>query len=252
MLPVLRRLHGCCRSSFSESTLVPTLPHTVTFFTGRGTLRLLVISLADHAGAAADSESDVDSIRFRRMLGLYAFFYGCLHLMTYVWLYAGFSLGRMVDDISRAAIYCGRAHGVGLMVPLALTSTTWSIRKLGGKNWTRLHRLAYLAAIAGVVHYWWGVKQGDRTPMEITVALAVVLAARPVLAWVRSSTPPPLNRSQNLLDYSYRTCICYCGVSHFTEEGPRTMAKAVWNGVTIAESDKTQVVEDNVYFPEAR
>jgi sulfoxide reductase heme-binding subunit YedZ len=73
-----------------------------------------------------------------------------------------------------------------LMVPLALTSTTWSIRKLGGKNWNRLHRLAYVSAIAGVVHYWWGVKQGVRTPLAITVVLGVLLLARPVLSWWNS------------------------------------------------------------------
>ncbi|MGC1363093.1 MAG: protein-methionine-sulfoxide reductase heme-binding subunit MsrQ, partial [Silvibacterium sp.] len=164
--------------------------HTVTFFTGRGTLRLLVISLAITPVRRLTPKLAL-IIRFRRVLGLYAFFYGCLHLMTYLWLYAGFSLAAIVDDISRRRFIVAGVVAWVLMVPLALTSTTWSIRKLGGKNWTRLHRLVYLSALAGVVHYWWGVKQGDRTPMEITVALAVVLAARPVLAWVRSSTPPP-------------------------------------------------------------
>jgi sulfoxide reductase heme-binding subunit YedZ len=69
-----------------------------------------------------------------------------------------------------------------MLLPLALTSTAWSIRKLGGKNWNRLHRLTYGAAIAGVVHYWWGVKSGVKTPLEITVVLGVLLAARPILA----------------------------------------------------------------------
>lgn len=167
-----------------QNNLGPDPTHTVTFFTGHGTLRLLVITLA-----ISPIRKLVPKlgwiIRFRRMLGLYAFFYGCLHLMTYVWLYAGFSWAAMVDDISqRRFITAGLAAWV-LMLPLALTSTAWSIRKLGGRNWKRLHWLVYLAAIAGVVHYWWGVKQGDRTPMEITVALAVVLAVRPVLGWAK-------------------------------------------------------------------
>ena len=168
-----------------ESNLGPDPTHTVTFFTGRGTLRLLVITLAiTPVRRLIPKLSWI--IRFRRMLGLYAFFYCCLHLLTYVWLYAGFSLSAMVDDISqRKFITAGLAAWI-MMVPLALTSTAWSIRKLGGKNWARLHWLTYLAAIAGVVHYWWGVKQGDRTPLEITVVLCIVLAARPVLAWVRS------------------------------------------------------------------
>jgi sulfoxide reductase heme-binding subunit YedZ len=117
------------------------------------------------------------------MLGLYAFFYGCLHLLTYVWLYAGLSLAAMVDDISRRKFIVAGLTAWALMVPLALTSTTWSIRKLGGKNWNRLHQLAYVSAMAGVVHYWWGVKQGVRTPLLITLVLGVLLAARPVLSW---------------------------------------------------------------------
>jgi sulfoxide reductase heme-binding subunit YedZ len=168
-----------------QNNLGPDPTHTVTFFTGRGTLRLLVISLAITPVRRLIPKL-AWLIRFRRMLGLYAFFYGCLHLMTYLWLYAGFSWATIVDDISRRRFIVAGVTAWVLLVPLALTSTAWSIRKLGGKNWTRLHRLAYLAAIAGVVHYWWGVKQGDRTPMEITVVLAVVLAARPVLAWARS------------------------------------------------------------------
>ena len=178
-----------------QNNLGPDPTHTVTFFTGRGTLRLLVISLTISPVRRLTPKL-AWIIRFRRLLGLYAFFYGCLHLMTYLWLYAGFSLAAIVDDISRRKFIVAGVVAWVLMVPLALTSTTWSIRKLGGKNWTRLHWLVYLSAVSGVVHYWWGVKQGDRTPMDITVALAVVLAARPVLAWFRSSTalPPKIVR----------------------------------------------------------
>jgi sulfoxide reductase heme-binding subunit YedZ len=167
-----------------ENQLGPDPTATVTFFTGRGTLRLLVISLAVTPVRRLIPKLSW-LIRFRRMLGLYAFFYGCLHLMTYVWLYAGFSLDAMVDDITKRRFITAGLVAWTLMVPLALTSTTWSIRKLGGKNWNRLHRLAYLSAIAGVVHYWWGVKQGVRTPMEITVVLAILLVARPLLKYSR-------------------------------------------------------------------
>jgi methionine sulfoxide reductase heme-binding subunit len=168
-----------------QNNLGPDPTHTVTFFTGRGTLRMLVITLAISPVRRLFPQL-AWMIRFRRMLGLYAFFYGCLHLMTYVWLYAGFSLAAMIDDISqRRFITAGLAAWL-LMLPLALTSTAWSIRKLGGKNWTRLHWLVYLAAISGVVHYWWGVKQGDRTPMDITLILALLLALRPVLFWVKA------------------------------------------------------------------
>ena len=168
--------------STQPNALGPDPTHTVTFFTGRGTLRLLVISLAITPIRRLIPRLGW-VVRFRRMLGLYAFFYACLHLMTYVWLYAGFSWSAMVDDIrERRFIMAGLAAWL-LLLPLALTSTSWSIRKLGGKNWNRLHRLAYLAAISGVVHYWWGVKTGVRTPLTITVVLGVLLLARPLLTW---------------------------------------------------------------------
>ncbi len=168
------------------TALGPDPTHTVTFFTGRGTLRLLVITLA-----ITPVRRIITGLswlgRFRRLLGLYAFFYGCLHLLTYVWLYAGWSWAAMVDDISqRRFIVAGLAAWL-MMVPLAVTSTTWSIRKLGGKNWNRLHWLTYTAAITGVIHYWWGVKSGVKTPLPITAVLVVLLLARPVLQWRQSA-----------------------------------------------------------------
>jgi methionine sulfoxide reductase heme-binding subunit len=168
------------------SALGPDPTHTVTFFTGRGTLRLLVITLAVTPVRRLIPKLSW-LVRFRRMLGLYAFFYACLHLMTYLWLYAGFSWAAMVDDISRRRFITAGLAAWLLLLPLALTSTAWSIRKLGGKNWTRLHRLAYLAAMAGVVHYWWGVKTGVKTPLTITVVLGVLLLARPLLQWKQSA-----------------------------------------------------------------
>jgi methionine sulfoxide reductase heme-binding subunit len=162
------------------NALGPDPTHTVTFFTGRGTLRLLVLTLAVTPVRRLIPRL-AWLIRFRRMFGLYAFFYACLHLMTYVWLYAGFSWSAMVDDISqRRFITAGLAAWL-LLLPLALTSTTWSIRKLGGKNWNRLHWLTYAAAISGVIHYWWGVKSGVKTPLAITVTLGILLLARPLL-----------------------------------------------------------------------
>jgi methionine sulfoxide reductase heme-binding subunit len=173
-----------------QNTLGPDPTAAVTFFTGRGTLRLLVISLAITPIRRLITPLSW-IIRFRRMLGLYAFFYGCLHLLTYIWLYAAFSLQAMIDDITKRRFITAGLLAWALMVPLALTSTTWSIRKLGGKNWNRLHRLAYLSAIAGVVHYWWGVKPGVLSPTGITVVLGVLLAARPVLAWWSSRKRVP-------------------------------------------------------------
>jgi sulfoxide reductase heme-binding subunit YedZ len=69
-------------------------------------------------------------------------------------------------------------------VPLAATSTTWAIRKLGGKRWNRLHKLVYFAAICGIIHYWWQVKPGVLSPMNLTIALVVLLLARPILLFI--------------------------------------------------------------------
>lgn len=160
-----------------QNNVGPDPTAAVTFFTGRGALRLLVISLAVTPVRRLIPQHTW-IIRFRRMLGLYAFFYACLHLLTYVWLYASFSLSAMIDDITKRRFITAGLTAWVLMVPLALTSTTWSIRKLGGKNWNRLHRLAYLSAIAGVVHYWWGVKPGVNTPSTITLVLFVLLVSR--------------------------------------------------------------------------
>ena len=157
---------------------------TVTHATGFATLRLLVISLAITPVRRLLPKL-AWLIRFRRLLGLFAFFYGCLHLLTYVWLYSGFSVAAMVDDISkRRYIMAGMAAWV-LLLPLAATSTNWSIRTLGGKRWQALHRLVYVAAIVGVIHYWWIVKSGVRTPLTITLVLAVLLLARLVIPLIQ-------------------------------------------------------------------
>src|SRR5271166_710157 len=117
-------------------------------------------------------------IGFRRMVGLFAFFYGTLHFLTYIWLDKFFDFHEMFKDIEkRRFITVGFAAFV-LMIPLALTSTAWSIRRLGGKNWQRLHRLIYLTAILGVIHYTWLVKADKHKPIEYGVVLGILLAYR--------------------------------------------------------------------------
>jgi len=133
--------------------------------------------------------------RFRRMMGLYAFFYGTLHFLTYVILdrFAGLvdfpggivslttakSLVKSsIGDIAmRPFITIGFAAFV-LMIPLALTSTTGWIRRMGGKNWALLHRLVYATGILGVVHYWWLVKADISRPEAYAAIVAVLLGAR--------------------------------------------------------------------------
>jgi methionine sulfoxide reductase heme-binding subunit len=164
--------------------LGPDPTATLSFATGSTTLNLLTISLA------------ITPVRrlikplswigpWRKLIGLFAFFYACLHLLAYVALYAGFSVQTMIDDIAKRRFITMGVLAWLLLVPLALTSTNWSIRKLGGKRWKRLHQLVYLAAVCGVIHYWWQVKPGVLAPLSITVILAVLLLARPILDWVQ-------------------------------------------------------------------
>ena len=159
------------------NTLGPDPVATITHTTGFWTLYFLLISLAITPVRRLGRRL-AWLIRFRRILGLFAFFYATLHLTTWVWLYSNFDAHAMVHDISKRPFITMGMLGWTCLFLLAATSTTWSIRKLGGKRWTMLHRLAYVAATAGVIHYWWIVKTGVRTPWKVTVVLAVLLLAR--------------------------------------------------------------------------
>jgi sulfoxide reductase heme-binding subunit YedZ len=148
----------------------------ITRETGVWTLRFLLLTLA--ATPIRRVTGWNDAIRFRRMLGLFAFFYGSLHLLTYVWLDQFFDAGAIVKDIYKRPFITAGATAYTLMLPLALTSTAGMIRRLGGKTWRRLHRLAYASAVAGVVHYWWLVKADIRPPRNYAVLLGALLAWR--------------------------------------------------------------------------
>src|SRR5580658_1879424 len=164
------------------NTLGPDPTANIELTTGYNTLLLLILSLAVTPVRKLVPQLSW-LIKFRRLLGLFAFFYGTVHMLTYVALYAGFDVKTMLDDIAkRKFITIGVAAWL-LLVPLALTSTNWAIRKLGGKNWNRLHKLVYVAAVCGIIHYWWQVKPGVLSPMRLTLVLGVLLAARPVLSW---------------------------------------------------------------------
>jgi sulfoxide reductase heme-binding subunit YedZ len=122
-------------------------------------------------------------IGLRRMFGLYAFFYGCLHLTTYVWLDKFFDVHEMVADITKRKFIMAGMTAFTLMIPLALTSTKGWIRRLGGKRWQTLHLLIYFSALAGVIHYIWLVKADLRKPLEYGAVLGVLLGYR-VVVWV--------------------------------------------------------------------
>jgi methionine sulfoxide reductase heme-binding subunit len=124
-------------------------------------------------------------IGLRRMFGLFAFFYGCLHLTTYVWLDQFFDVHEMLADVAKRPFITAGVTAFTLMIPLAVTSTKGWIRRLGGKRWQMLHRLTYFSAVAGVIHYIWLVKADLRKPMEYAFALGALLLYR-VAAWLRS------------------------------------------------------------------
>ncbi len=167
---------------------------TIAFTTGRATLRLLVITLAISPARRIWPRLGW-LIKFRRLLGLFAFFYATLHMLTYVALYAGFNVALMLGDVARRRFITAGAAAYLLLLPLALTSTAWSIRKLGGKRWSRLHALIYPAAVLGVIHFWWQLKPGVLTPLRITLILAVVLLARPILAFILRGKSPAARRA---------------------------------------------------------
>jgi len=152
----------------------------ITRTTGRWTLTFLLIALS--VTPARKLLRMPWLIRYRRMLGLFAFFYGSLHLMTYVWLDKFFDVPMMLHDIAKRRFITAGMTAWTLMLPLALTSTSGWIRRLGGKRWQKLHRLIYLSAIAGVIHFIWLVKADLRRPLTYGAILAVLLLYR-IAAW---------------------------------------------------------------------
>jgi methionine sulfoxide reductase heme-binding subunit len=117
-------------------------------------------------------------IKFRRLLGLYGFFYGAVHLLTYVWFDKFFNLSAIGQDIVKRPFITVGMAGFLLLVPLALTSTQKSIKRLGGKRWNLLHRAVYVAAACGVVHFYMLVKADTREPILFGIALAALLGYR--------------------------------------------------------------------------
>jgi sulfoxide reductase heme-binding subunit YedZ len=157
--------------------------------TGDWILRFLVFTLAITPLRKLLNLPDL--IRFRRMLGLFAFFYACLHFLTYLGPDQSFNLSAMWKDVAKRPFITVGFLGFILLVPLALTSTTGWIRRLGGKRWQMLHRAIYISAIAGVVHYYWLVKSDVRKPLFYGALVAILLLWR-LGSWIskrRSQAP---------------------------------------------------------------
>jgi len=180
----------------------------ITHFTGNWALWLLLVTLAV-TPVRRLHRSLSWMVRFRRMLGLYCFFYACLHLATYVFLFSGYDMTMaisgvragnlkepfrqfgliwpsMLDDaVKRKFIQVGLLAWV-ILLALAATSTQGSIRRMGGHAWRTLHALIYAAGVLAVIHYWWLVKTGVRTPWKVTAVLAVLLLWRVGLAVMKA------------------------------------------------------------------
>ena len=159
----------------------------ITHETGEWTLRFLLITLSITPLRRMLKQPNL--IRFRRMLGLFAFFYGCLHLTTWVWLDKFFDLHEMWADVVKRRFITAGMVGFALMVPLAVTSTKGWIRRMGGRNWQRLHRAIYFSAMAGVVHYFWLVKSDLRNP-ELYAGLTALLLGWRVVSSLRARFAP--------------------------------------------------------------
>ena len=125
----------------------------------------------------------------RRFLGLAAFFWAMGHLSVYIVLDQFFDWPEIVKDVLKHLYITVGMLAFVLMIPLALTSTKWSIRTLGGKRWTQLHRLVYVSAVAGCVHYLWAVKKDLAEPMLYAAVFAVLFALRPILRKRGPRTP---------------------------------------------------------------
>jgi sulfoxide reductase heme-binding subunit YedZ len=214
-------LHLLCLAPFAWLLHVFTSPalanyadpiNYITHFTGDWTLYTLFASLAI-TPIRRLSPQLAFLIRFRRLLGLYAFFYATLHLATYIFLFSGYDVTtalaglraghpgelvtqwkiiwpRMVDDVLKRRFIQVGLFAWTILLALAITSPAFIMRAMGGKNWQRLHRLIYVAAIAGIIHFWWLVKSGNYAPWKVTAVLTILLLARVAYAIIKRSRKP--------------------------------------------------------------
>ncbi len=155
----------------------------ITHQTGLWTLILLLVTLA--VTPLRRISGLLWLIQYRRMLGLFAFFYASLHMMTYVWLDQFFNWHSMLKDIVKRPFITMGATAFLLLIPLALTSTQGAIRRLGCR-WRQLHRLVYISAAAGVIHFYWLVKKDVREPLIYATILAALLGFRVVSALLKA------------------------------------------------------------------
>ena len=148
----------------------------ITHTTGDWALRFLLITLAITPLRKTFGRPEL--IRFRRLVGLFAFFYACLHVLTWLWLDKLFDVNELLADVRKRPYITAGTVAFLSLVPLAITSTAGWIRRLGGRRWQALHRLIYLAAAAAVVHYYWLVKSDIRMPALYGAVFALLMVWR--------------------------------------------------------------------------
>jgi methionine sulfoxide reductase heme-binding subunit len=158
----------------------------ITHTTGDWIIRFLLITLSITPLRMLLNQPQLT--RFRRMFGLFAFFYGLLHFTTWFWLDKALDFQEMGKDILKRPFITAGMTGLALMIPLAITSTAGWVRRLGFNRWQALHRLVYVSATAGVIHYYWLVKSDIRLPVMYAGILAILLSYR-LVARLRKRSP---------------------------------------------------------------
>lgn len=175
LIPLSRLIFGALMGTLGANPI-----ERITHRTGSATLILLLTGLA--ITPLRRWTEMYWLIQYRRLVGLFAFFYGSLHLLTYLWLDQNFSIRAMAHDVVKRPFITMGTLAWLLLLPLALTSTQNAIRKLG-KDWVRLHRLVYFAAAAGTIHFYWLVKRDKQEPLLYIAVLAALLGWR-VAVWI--------------------------------------------------------------------
>lgn len=173
LVPLARLVYGGVTGSLGANPI-----ETITRSTGWWTLFLLMVTLAVTPVRRWTGANWL--LKIRRMLGLFAFFYASTHFVTFVWFDHWFAVAEILKDVVKRPFVTVGFAAYLLLLPLALTSTNSMVRRLG-RNWQRLHRLVYVVAVLGVVHFWWLVKRDVTEPLLFALVLFILLGIR--TAW---------------------------------------------------------------------
>jgi len=164
----------------------------ITHSTGDWTLIFLLVTLA--ITPLRKLTRQLWLIQFRRMFGLFTYFYGCLHFLTYIWLDQGFDVHSMAKDVYKRPFITMGFTAFVLLAPLAVTSTRKMIQRLGGRRWQWLHRLIYVSAAAAIIHFTWAMKKDHHRPIEYGIVLGMLLGYR-VVVWAAPRIPGKSRRA---------------------------------------------------------